>query len=108
MNFEGTITYISEEQAVGQNNIPKITFVLEENTDREIKGSVVVDILWEKIELIKSHKIWDIIKVSLNFKASEYNGKRYNRVSCRKIEWQGSSSNGSSQSKSSNDDDLPF
>lgn len=108
MNFEGTITYISEEQAVGQNNIPKITFVLEENTDREIKGSVAVDVLWEKTELIKAHKIWDSIKVSLNFKASEYNGKRYNRVSCRKIEWQGAGSNGSSKPAQSNDDDLPF
>lgn len=107
MNFEGTITFISEEQPVGQNNIPKITFVLEENTDREIKGSVAVDVLWEKTELIKSHKIWDIIKVSLNFKASEYNGKRYNRVSCRKIEGQWSSSN-SSKPAQSNDDDLPF
>lgn len=108
MNFEGTITFISEEQAVGQNNIPKITFVLEENTDREIKGSVAVDVLWEKTELIKAHKIWDIIKVALNFKASEYNGKRYNRVSCRKIEWQWTSSNNSNPSKPSNDDDLPF
>jgi len=108
MNFEGTITFISEEQAVGQNNIPKITFVLEENTDREIKGSVAIDVLWEKIELIKSHKIWDVIRASLNIKANEYNGKRYNRVSCRKIDWQWNSSSNSSQSKTSNDDDLPF
>ncbi len=108
MNFEGTIIFISEEQVVGQNNIPKITFVLEENTDREIKSSVAIDVLWEKVELIKSHKIWDIIRASLNFKASEYNGKQYNRISCRKIEWQWSNSNSSSQPKPSNDDDLPF
>ncbi|MBU0626977.1 hypothetical protein KKG31_00225 [Patescibacteria group bacterium] len=45
MTFDGIITFIGEEQTVGQNNVPKITFVLEENVDREFKSTIAVDIL---------------------------------------------------------------
>ena len=71
---------------MGQNNVPKITFVLEENVDKEFKSSIAVDILWDKTELIKQHKVGDAIKVYLNFKANEYETRRYNRISAWRIE----------------------
>ncbi len=86
MTFDWIITFISAEETVGQNNLPKISFVLEENTDKEYKWSVSVDILWEKVELIKQYKVWDAVTAHLNFRANEYNGKRYNRVSAWRIE----------------------
>lgn len=103
MTFDGIIKFIGPEQTVGQNNVPKITFVLEENVDREFKSSIAVDILWEKTNLIKQYKVGDAIKVYLNFKSNEYEGKWFNRVSAWKIE--GSSAAGGGQAQT---DDLPF
>jgi hypothetical protein len=104
MTFDGIIKFIGPEQTVGQNNVPKITFVLEENVDREFKSSIAVDILGEKTNLIKQHKVGDAVKVYLNFKANEYETKRFNRISARKIE-NGSVATGESKPQT---DDLPF
>lgn len=106
MTFEWKIMFISDQIEVGQKNLQKISFILEESTDKEFKSSIAVDLLWEKTELIKNYKVWDIIKVSLNFKANEFNWKRYNRISARKIEWSNGQTNTSQTSKQ--DDDLPF
>jgi hypothetical protein len=45
MVFEGKISFISEKQQVGQNNLDKISFILVENTDKEYKSSIVIDLL---------------------------------------------------------------
>ncbi len=110
MTFEWKIMFISEQETVWQNNLPKITFILEENTDKEFKSSIAIDLLWEKTELIKTYKIWDIIKVSLNFKANEYNSKRYNRISARRIEWASNNTETSNwqNNQIKQDEDLPF
>lgn len=107
MTFEGTITYISDEQLIGEKQLPKISFVIEEISDREYKSSIMIEIIGEKIELIKPYKVGDTIKAYLNFRASEYNGRRYNRVGARKVEPMSAGSSSSSSSSSSNDD-LPF
>jgi len=107
MTFEWKILFISEQVEVGQNNLAKITFTLEENTDREFKSSISIDLLWEKTDLIKNYKVWDMIKVYLNFKANEYNWKRYNRISARKVEWLESQNNPSPKAEKQ-DEDLPF
>lgn len=107
MTFDGIITFIGEEQTVGQNNVPKITFVLEENVDREFKSTIAVDILWDKTELIKQHKVGDAIKVYLNFKANEYETRWYNRISAWRIE--GGTATASTQWwEKAPTDDLPF
>ncbi len=102
MTFEWVIKFIWPEMAVWQNQVPKITFVLEENVDKEFKSSIAVDVLWEKTNLIKQYKTWDIVKVYLNFKSNEYEGKRFNRISAWKIEWWNWPAN------SQQWDDLPF
>lgn len=107
MTFEWRIMFISDQVEVGQNNLPKISFILEENTEKEFKSSIAIDLLWEKTELIKSYKVWDIIKVSLNFKANEFNWKRYNRISAWKVEW-GNTESAPQKSASKQDEDLPF
>ena len=53
MTIEGTIIFISEETIVGQKQLPKVSFVIEEDSDREFKNSLMIDLLWEKTELIK-------------------------------------------------------
>ena len=102
MVIEGKILFISEETIVGQKQLPKISFVIEENSDREFKNSIMVDLLGEKTELIKSFKVGDIIRVSLNYRAREYDGRRFNSIGARKIESLGGSST------APGNDDLPF
>jgi hypothetical protein len=60
----------------------------------------MIDLLGEKTELIKQYKVWDHVKVSLNYRAREYDGRRFNSIGAWKIEWNGESSNGG--------DELPF
>ncbi len=107
MEFEGIITMMGKEETVGQNNLRKLTFVLEEDTDKEYKGSVAIDIFGDKIEMIAWFKQGDKVKAGLNFRAREYNGRRFNGVSARRIdkaEWATASANPSAPA----DDDLPF
>jgi len=100
MTFEGTIIFISDEVLVGQKQLPKISFVVEENTDREFKNSLMIDLLWERTELIKQYKVWDHVKVSLNYRAREYDGRRFNSIWAWKIEWDANTSD--------TWDELPF
>ncbi|MDR2189822.1 MAG: DUF3127 domain-containing protein [Candidatus Peribacteria bacterium] len=100
MTIEGKILFISEETKVGQKELPKISFVIEENSDREFKNSLMIDLLGDKTELIKSFKEGDSIKVFLNYRAREYDGRWFNSIGAWKIEALGGSSNAS--------EDLPF
>lgn len=107
MEFEWIITMMWNEETVGQNNLRKITFVLEEDTDREFKWSIAVDMFGDKVDVIKEFKQGDKVKAWLNFRAREYNGRWFNGVSARRIdkaEWATASSAPSAPA----DDDLPF
>ena len=86
MTFEWKITFISEETLVWQKQLPKISFVVEEESDKEYKNTVLVDLLWERTEMIKQYSVGDHVKVYLNFRVSEFNDKRYNNIWAWKIE----------------------
>ena len=60
----------------------------------------MIDLLGEKTELIKQYKVGDHVKVFLNYRAREYDGRRFNSIGAWKIEWGEGSSNGG--------DELPF
>jgi hypothetical protein len=102
MVIEGKIIFISEETIVGQKQLPKISFVIEENSDREFKNSLMIDMLGEKTDLIKSFKVGDAVRVSLNYRAREYDGRRFNSIGAWKIESLGGNSAAPA------DDELPF
>lgn len=55
MEFTGKITKITPEVAVGQKELPKITFVLEDVGEMEDykRNSIAVDVLGDKTEMIK-------------------------------------------------------
>ena len=66
----------------------------------KFKNSLMIDLLGEKTELIKQYKVGDHVKVSLNYRAREYDGRRFNSIGAWKIEWgEGASTWG---------DELPF
>lgn len=110
MQFTGKITKITPETTVGQNALPKISFMLEEVGDMEDykRNSIVVDILGDKVELIKQFKEGDVVKAGLNFKASEYNDKLYNRVTARRIDAADGTAPSAPATSKGSDDDLPF
>lgn len=93
---------------VGANNLRKVTFLLEEITDKEFKWSIAIDILWDKVDMIKSYKVGDNVKAYLNFRASEYNGKHFNRITAWKIEAATGGDSSSSSASKETQDDLPF
>lgn len=103
MEFEGIITMIWSEETIWQNNARKVTFVVEEETDKEFKWSIAIDLWNDKVDLIKDFNQGDKVKVGLNFRAREYNGRRFNGVSAWRLEKTNWSSNVSSAT-----DDLPF
>ncbi len=111
MQFTGKITKITPEELVGQNQIKKVTFVVEEPGEMEDykRNSLAIDILGDKTDMIKEHKEWDEVTVSINFKHSEYNGRLYNRVNAWRIESaDGSSAPAAAAADSDGGDDLPF
>lgn len=81
MEYAGIIINLIPEELVGQKQLRKKAIVVEEISDREFKGSVVVDFYGDKCDLLNGFKAWDQVKVGLNFRAREYNGKRYNGIS---------------------------
>lgn len=86
MNYLWKITKIGNIETVGKNAMQKQSIVLEEVTDKEYKWGIVFDLIKDKVTLSSGLNIWDIIEVSLNFKATEYNGRDYNNVTAWKIE----------------------
>jgi Domain of unknown function (DUF3127) len=107
MEFQGKIIFKSGIETVGQNAMQKQAIVLEEVTDREIKGSILVEQLGDKVNMIAEYNIGDVIKVSLNTRAKEYNGRYYNSVGAWKVELI-TRGNGASAAAAQSDGDLPF
>jgi hypothetical protein len=86
MEYVGIITNLIPEELVGANQLRKKAIVVEEISDREYKGSVVVDFYGDKCDLLNGFKVGDQVKVGLNFRAREYNNKRYNGISGWKVD----------------------
>lgn len=107
MQYEGKIVHIGDIETVGQNGLQKRTFVLEENSDKEYKWGIAVDLIKDKVDMINSFKVGDLVRVSLNFRTnySENTQRYYNSITAWKIDGMAASS---SNASSSQDDDLPF
>ena len=108
MHYIGTITNLLKEELVGANQLRKRSVVVEEITDRDYKGSIVVDFYKEKCDVLNNFKVGDTVKVWLNFRANEYNWKWYNSVSWWSINAESSSTPNATPPKNSYEDDLPF
>lgn len=101
--FEGKITFISDTEEVGNNKLPKRTFVLEEVSDKEYKWSIALDLYNEKTGLMDQYNVGDTVKAFFNVRSREYNDRYYNSISARKVEEMDSNASGSDPI-----DDLPF
>jgi len=104
MEFEGIITSIGKEEEIGKNGLKKLTFVVEENSDREYKSSMAIDLFNDKIDLIKVYKVGAMVKVGLNFRAREYNDRWFNSIGA----WRIDGGSATSAKASESNEDLPF
>lgn len=108
MDFIWKITYIWPKEEVGQNLLPKIVFVVEE-TEGQYPNSISIDLIKEKTDLISNYKVWDLIKVNVNFRAREYNWKYFTNISARRMEKVSESTESKNkEQKNKPVDDLPF
>ena len=90
MNYTWKITFISDIQTVGQNWLQKRTVILEEATDKDYKWGIAFDLIKDKVNLIDWFKVWDTVEVSLNFRATESNGRWFTNInawSIKKVKW---------------------
>lgn len=110
MIYEWIVRTLLAEETIWTQQLRKRTIIIDESGDAQYKGSIAVDFFNDKIDLITVLRTGDAVKVWLNFKSREYNGKRYNSISGWKIEK--ANANGSATDTSSgqaNDEDLfPF
>ena len=89
MDFTWTIKSIGSIETVGSNWLQKRTFVLEEVSDKEYKGSIAVDLIKDKVNMINEYKVGDVVKVEINVRAnySDNTKRYYNSLNAWKIEW---------------------
>ncbi len=108
MQYEGIVKVICPKEVIG-NDLEKQTLVLEENTDREFKGSLAVDFFRDKIALLEGVKVGDVVTVQLNSRCNESKtqaGRFFNSITCWKLTAGANQSAAGSAPKA--DDDLPF
>ena len=101
MQYQGFVKFIGPKETFGEG-IEKQTIVLEENTDREFKGSIAVDFFRDKINLLADVNTGYLITVHLNSRANESKnqpGRWFNSITCWRIE---------KAAASTSNDELPF
>lgn len=111
MKFEWKVTNVLSPETIqtGWWDRKKQSIVLEENTDSEYPWSIVVDFWWDKTNLLWDVRTWDTIVVFMNSKAREYNGRRFNSITWRKIESKNKPiQSDPASSWSEYEDELPF
>jgi hypothetical protein len=86
MKFEGVITYVGTVEKIGEKEILKQTIVLTEDSDKEYKASISLDVWGDKTEYSSKMKVGEKIAAEINSRAREYNGKYYNSLSMWKFE----------------------
>jgi len=88
MQYQGVVKVIGNKESIAEG-VEKQTIVLEENTDREFKGSLAVDFFRDKIQLLDNIRVGDLITVYLNTRCNESKnqpGRYFNSITAWRIE----------------------
>lgn len=96
-------------ETIGENATPKQTIVMEEVTDREYPASITLDFRRDKVELLANVTVGTVVKVGLNTRAREYNGRWYNSISAWRMDVVADAGSSAAPATTDEvDDDLPF
>lgn len=113
MEITGKIRLIGDTQAFGANNFTKRQIVVD--TDEQYSQPIPIDFVKDKTTILDKYKVGDSVKVSINLRGSEHNGKFYPSIQGWRIEKQDAGSapaNNAAVDKPAaigeEDDNLPF
>lgn len=120
MIFRGKIIWVGPKESIPKadgSTMTKISFVTEEQTDREFKDSILLDMYNDRAEMFaNTYKEGDIVSVTFGGRVKDYTNrewvvKKICSLTALRVDLEGSSSNANSRpaEKASNDEeDLPF
>jgi len=86
MEVIGKIIVLNDTEKVGANGFEKRLLVVE--TDEQYPQKVPVDFVQGKVNLLDDYLLGEKVKVSVNVRGNEYNGKYYVQLQGWKIEKQ--------------------
>jgi hypothetical protein len=76
MEVFGKVIVLGETMTVGSaGTFRKRTIVIE--TDEQYKQTIPVDFVQDKTEILNAYKVGESVKIGINIRGNEYNGKYY-------------------------------
>jgi hypothetical protein len=76
MEVFGKVIVLGETMTVGSaGTFKKRTIVIE--TDEQYKQTIPVDFVQDKTEILNAYKVGESVKIGINIRGNEYNGKYY-------------------------------
>lgn len=84
MEITGKVHLIGQTEEVGSNGFTKRQVVIA--TNEQYAQHVPIDFVKDKTSILDSYKVGDEVKVSVNVRGNEYNGKYYVNLQGWRIE----------------------
>lgn len=84
MEVQGTIIVIGETETIGAKGFKKRLVVLK--TDEQYPQTIPVEFTQDKTNLLDNYSIGDIVKIGINLRGSEWQGKYYANIQGWKID----------------------
>jgi len=84
MELQGKIIVLNDTETVGSNGFEKRLIVIE--SDEQYPQKIPVDFVQGKVNLLDDFLIGESVKISVNVRGNEYNGKYYVSLQGWKIE----------------------
>lgn len=84
MEVSGKVVSIGQTESVGQNGFTKRLLVIE--TNEQYPQKLPIDFVKDKTSLLDQIKIEQDVKIQINLRGSEHNGRWYAQIQGWKIE----------------------
>lgn len=84
MEVQGKIKVIGKTESVGSNGFTKRQLVVE--TEEQYPQQIGIDFVKDKCVILDKYKVGQSVKVSINIRGNEYNGKYYVNLQGWRIE----------------------
>lgn len=84
MEVSGKVVSVGQTESVGQNGFTKRLLVIE--TNEQYPQKLPIDFVKDKTSLLDQIKIEQDVKIQINLRGSEHNGRWYAQIQGWKIE----------------------
>jgi hypothetical protein len=110
MEIQGSIKVVGQTEEVGSKGFKKRLLVV--TTQEQYPQQIPMDFVQDKVSLLDNFSVGDTVKVGINLRGNEYNGKYYLNAQGWRIEKVGESQAApfepAGELVQGVDDDLPF